>query len=807
MTCLCVIDSMSIEASNDFDREAGRGDVEGASGPERRQITVLFADLADSTSLVEELGEEDYSEVLSTYHAICNETVRGRGGVVAQYLGDGIVCYFGYPHATENDAIRAVTAALQFLDHLESTRLPSANVSIRSRVGIATGPVVFSGTKTHFGEDAVGACLNKASRLQALADEGKVIVCEDTRKLVGSTFEFTAMQGQNLKGFSASESIFMVLGQKAGLSYRFDDLRGRTASRLIGRQAELNTLIERIELARNGEAQRIVVSAEAGMGKSKLISTLRQQGTMQNCRTFMLQCSPEHVNTALYPLKSYFEWIAGVSNTDDADSVHEKLERLFAQVWRADEEKLNLLLDLLSPRNSSQPTEEAASTLLHRRRMFSVLCDMILRSELVSEIVVLIVEDIHWIDPSTAEFIDTLVRMGRGRRIFTLLSTRPEGRYLTDNTPAEDFLVLHALDAQDSEDLARFAASQTQLPAQTVAVILEKSEGVPLFIEEYVDLAAAAAASERSLELDRIPITMNSLIQSKLDDLAAEARQFVQAASALGRVFDMATVKRLTGFDDQQAQHALKVLIERNLAERHDTEMGHQAYRFSHALIRDAVYSSMNRKPRERLHSMIASDLVEGEKSGPIADEIVAHHLFNAGQLSDAGARFLNAAEKSVAAGYAGEALGHLERGLSTLAKMPEGEERDRSELGFRVIQAPTLMVVGGPGNVEFGACLEQIRELMQRLDSDASIVPVVYNAALHNWAIADLALAQRGADELSRIEQRSPDDSAYIASHPIPCKGSLPGIRGAMSSRRQCLRKRCSVTIQAFTVICITCS
>ena len=412
---------MSIDLNKQVsNRRSEAGYYGGASGSERRQMTVMFADLVGSTGLMEALGAEDFSDMLSIYHTICNEAVRAGGGVVAQFLGDGVVCYFGYPHASETDAVRAISAALEILRETTSARLPSDKMKIETRIGIATGPVVFGGSKSHFGDDAVGACLNKAARLEGLAEVGTAVTCADTRKLVGNHFDFADLGEMELKGFEGGQQVYKVLRQKSGVSYRFDALRGRLDTALVGRDKELKRLLDSVDHARDQKPQYTVVSGTAGLGKSKLINKFRNDVKVSNSRVFMLQCSPEHSNTALYPVKSYLAWAAGANAFDDPEVLHDKLKRLFSKVWGADEEQLDLLLDLLSPLGSGKPQDESVSVPLKRRMMFSTLSDMVFKFGEAGDVLIFIVEDGHWIDPSSAEFLQTLRSMSDGKRISSL---------------------------------------------------------------------------------------------------------------------------------------------------------------------------------------------------------------------------------------------------------------------------------------------------------------------------------------------------------------------------------------------------
>ena len=732
---------------------------------ERRQLTVLFADLVDSTQLMEILGAEDYAEVLGAYHSTCNKVVRDGGGVVAQYLGDGIVCYFGYPHASETDALRAVSTALILLRKMATLRVPFGGARINTRMGIATGSVIFGGDKAHFGDSAVGACLNKAARLEGLADVDSALICGDTRKLVGEHFEVESIGQHKLKGFSDAQDVYRLLKRRSGVENRFDALRSGRNTTLVGRKVELGILLEKLESARKGCAQYTVVSGAAGLGKSKLVSVLRSHQEMRSSSTLMLQCSPEHVTTALYPVKTYINSMAGISSLDEEEAHHEKLASFFTSVWRADAEQLDLLLDLLSPLGSGKVQDERISVPFKRRMTFTCLSEMLLRSGESGDGLLFMVEDAHWIDPSSAELLEFIKKQSEGLRVFIVITSRPEADFHPRFIDKSNLLQLTPLTSDEGEELVLQSIPDISLAEEVVCSVLRKSEGIPLFIEEYVDVIHAAMEKGKVFDLDTIPLSMGSIIQGKLDELAPGAREFLQAASAIGSNFETETVKCITALGNVSAQIAVTELVQKNLAQYEGSDPALGRYSFSHALIRDAVYASMHRKPRQRLHANIATHLSQ-EKKNLVGDEIVADHLLKAGRLKEAAGRFHQAVMKSVSAGNASEALKHLQRGLSIIDNLSEGVERDRLELLFRTVQAPTLMVTGGPGNREFGAMLEQTQTLMQRLSSRENIVPVTYNVALHNWAIADMDSARQGADKLAKLGKDEPSDAAFMSAN-----------------------------------------
>lgn len=733
---------------------------------ERRQLTVMFADLMASTRLIETLGAEDYSELLGIYHAACEEVVTKHGGVVAQYLGDGIVCYFGYPQAAENDGVRAVTAAIEFLEKLKSIDIIPDGIVLEARVGIATGPVIFAGVKQHFGDDAVGSCLNKASRLEVLAQTGSVLICEDTWKLVGDHFEVVGFGVRRLKGFEESHNAYRVLKKHTGLVRRLNVLRGRFGGALIGREKEMGTLLDKVAAAKDGTAQFTHVSGEAGLGKSKLVEMFYQHPDVRRCGTFTLYCTLEHSNTPLHPVKAYMGWIAGVSDADQPRSIHDKLQRLFVKVWQVEGEQLDMLLDLLSPLGSGREPDEKLTALMRRNQMFACLCETIFRFSSSLSTVIFIVEDLHWIDPTTAEFLQFLKTLDSNNKIFVLVTSRPGGD--VDSDEVENTLKLPPLDDRECVELVGQRSKDARISRAIIDTILRKSEGVPLLIESYVDAALLAKQLGRPLDLDEIPVTMNGIIQEKLDTLNPISRRFAQTASAVGRTFDVNVVKRIVALDDAAMQIAIKELTDKNLIELDMSVPRDAHYTFSHALIGDAVYASMNRRPREKLHSAVVTHLLINMEKNHVGDEIIADQFRRANRMEDAAKRYLTVAMKELEAGNINEAFWHLDSGVSAVRKIPKGRKQDELMLQFRSVQAPTTMIMRGPGWSEFGHVVDHARALMERLGDTSNIAALMYNGGLHNWATGNYAAAHDNADEIDEVEKFSPSDGSYMAANTL---------------------------------------
>ncbi len=751
---------MSTDLDTSRDGSASPPAQRGAEGTEHRGVSVLFADLVGSTERVEELGIEGYSELIRRFHAICNDIVRARGGIVAQYQGDGIICYFGFPKATENDASRAVEAALEIRNALNVT--PGDN-AMETRIGISSGTVMLRGDGVDFGANAVGSCINRAARLEALAPTGDIYICADTHALVGEMFHLRDMGKHSLKGFREKHEVFKVERPRTGVVTRFAALRGHKAGALVGRGKELQTLNAHYASAVDGKGKSVVLSAGAGFGKSRLVSAFLDQPELKSAARFVLQCAPEQRGTPLYPVARYLEWVAGTSFSDSEDMRHAKLKRLFKNVWRTDASQLDELLDLLSPLGTENAIDETESVPLRRGRALTLLADKILASAAGRDAMVVVFEDVHWIDPSSAMLLEILVAKTAGNAALVLLSTRPQPPFGEGLEGADELIRLDALSEEDARKLAQQALGDTDLSDEQVNVIIEKSDGVPLFLEEYADMISHAMPGTEW----NIPLTLTGLVQTKLDRLDKPARDLARVGSALGRNFAPAFAAGIAGLDEDKVPDLSADLVQQKLATRNPaTSAGGEGLKFTHALIRDAIYGSMSSSDRRKLHDGIANAFLSPTLRMQVADHVLAHHLARADRHAEAIDRYSMAALEAAGQGAAFEALGHLEAGAVSVEALPEGKERDRKELQICAIRGPTQMVTRGPGNPDFGATQERAMALVDTLGLHEDMVPVIYNTALHAWATAKLDRAMTIAGSIAMINDESPSDAAYMAAN-----------------------------------------
>ena len=725
---------------------------------EHRGVSVLMVDLVSSTARMEELGPEGYAALLRRFHAVCTDAVRAHGGMVAQYQGDGIICYFGFPTAAEDDACRAVDAALEIVGAFASAREASR---IETRLGLSSGTVMLRADGDQFGASAVGACINRAARLEAMAEPNTILICEDTMHLVGRMFQLQDLGEHRLAGFSKAQHVYQVLRTRGGMTTRFEALRGHRGGPLIGRTEELKQLEDLFHAVRKDGGRSVIIAAGPGFGKSRLVSAFLQ-GTAAGSPSFVLQCAPEHVGTTLYPVRRYLEWLAGTAAGDAPPARHAKLKRLITQVWGADPAEADILLDLLSPLGAERPLDASESIPLRRGRALTLLANKIFASVGGSGAFLMVFEDVHWIDPTSAQFVDMLIdRVGQYPGLI-VLTTRPEPPFGA-GWPEATLMTLSPLDEAEARTLALQALGDAEAThGGEIDELIRKSEGVPLFLLEYADMLRTA--EPRSPGSLRIPLSLGGMVQSKLDRLTPAERTFARVGSALGRSFDPMLVAHTIGQGEAAAKAAIEALFAQRLAHPSPGTQGAESVTFSHALVRDAIYGNMTADRRRQVHQSI----VEGVQSlgRGVEDHFLASHLARAGRPAEAVPHFLSAAMAAAGKGAAGEALAHLDAGLACLADLPPDKNRDVLELQLLAVRGPTLMVTRGPGSDAFGACQARAMELVELLGQEAEMIPVIFYTAEHAWAVADLDRAERLADTVVEIDRHTPSDAAHMAGH-----------------------------------------
>jgi class 3 adenylate cyclase/tetratricopeptide (TPR) repeat protein len=734
---------------------------------ERRQLTVMFCDLIGSTALSTRHDPEDLRELVGDYHRATAETVRRFDGFVAKYMGDGVLIYFGYPQAHEDDAERAVRAALAVIEAVG--RLP-AREDLRVRVGIATGLAVvgdLTGEGAAQERGVVGETPNLAARLQALATPNTLVIAEATRRQIGELFDLKDLGPQQLAGFAEPQRAWRVLGESGKVS-RFEALRSRETP-LVGRDEEVELLRRRWEQAKSGEGRVVLISGEPGIGKSRLTAALSAHIESEPHTRLRYFCLPHHQDSALYPFNSQLERAAGFTRDDTVDAKLGKLRALLAPGTR-DDDDFTLLSELLSLPSSAANLN--LSPQRRREKLFEALLNQ-LEAEARHGPVLMVFEDAHWIDPTSGELLDLSVDRVQHLPVMLMITFRPEFQPPWSGRSYVMNLALNRLGERDGEALVRKLAGNAALTAEIVAEIVERTDGVPLFVEELTKAVLESAGQSdqvatvlgaASLAAHSVPATLHASLMARLDRLGPVPKDTAQIGAVLGREFSYELIEPVAQRPEGELQAALRQLSDAGLLFCRGTAP-HASYLFKHALVQDAAYGTLLRGRRQELHGRVAAalethfaDLVERQP------ELFAHHLTVAGDTERAAHQWLKAGRHAAAQSAYLEAIAHLERGLGLVHSLPESPDRDRCDIDLQLALAVCLLTAKGP----VAAKLPYMRafDLAQRSGSPQQRFDALYGVwQSTNMSGGSAAASPLSARLLSMTEQEK-DDGLRLQAH-----------------------------------------
>jgi class 3 adenylate cyclase/predicted ATPase len=689
---------------------------------ERRQVTVMFSDLVGSTALSACMDPEDLREVISAYQKSVADTVRRFGGFVARYLGDGVLVYFGYPQAHEDDAERAVRAGLALIAAVAGLKTLAL---LQTRVGIATGIVVV-GDMLESGEAQeraiVGETPNLAARLQALAEPDTVVIAESTRKLLGNLFEFRDLGARELKGIAGPVRVWAAL-RASSVESRFDAVHQHGLTELVGRDEESELLLRRWSGAEVGEGQVVLLSGEAGIGKSRLAVALLERLASEPHTRLRYFCSPRHTDTALYPFIGQMERAAGLAYDDALQARLDKLDALLAQTSTSIEDAA-LFAEMLSlPNDGRYPALDLDPQQRRQRTLEALVLQFAALTR--SKPVLMILEDAHWIDPTSLEVLSRAVDRLRTLRLLLIVTFRPEfdppwiGRHYVTA------LHINRLAERDAGAMIDSIVRNKFIPERLRQDIIERTDGIPLFIEEMINAVLETdcqRVAERTIAVIptsalAVPASLHALLMARLDRLGP-AKEVAQIGAALGRGFSHALLAAVVRKPEMQLMSALDRLIAAGLLFRQGVPP-HATYVFKHALVQDAAYGTLLREPRRALHALIAERLeTQFPEIAESQPELLARHCSAGGLIEKAARLWGKAGQRSMARSALLEAAEQLTRAIGHIATLTPSPALRRDQIKLQVALTNSLMLTKGSAALETKVSLDQARSLIEQADA-----------------------------------------------------------------------------------------
>jgi class 3 adenylate cyclase/predicted ATPase len=747
-------------------------DVPAQAEAERRQLTVMFCDLVDSTSLSTALDPEDLREIISAYNRCVAQIVARFDGFIARYMGDGALIFFGYPQAHEDDAERAVRTGLALVDAIGSLEAPRR---LQSHVGIATGLVVVGdliGESDARIQDVVGETPNLAARLEALAEPNAIIIADSTRAQIGAMFEAEDLGPLRLKGFAEPQRAWRILGESRVHS-RFEALR-LAQTPLVDREEEIALLLRRWVQAKEGASQVVLISAEPGVGKSRLLAALGERVQDEPHIRLRFFCSPHHQDSALYPIIAYLERAADFQRDDLPETRQDKLVALVAPTTPSQHD-MALLAELLSLPGSALHTLPDLTGERKKQKTFEALLRLF-GSLAGQRPVLMIFEDLQWVDPTSRELLDLIIeRMERWAMLLTA-TFRPEFQPPWTGRPQLTLLSLNRLSRQHAGVIVQqLKGEATTLPSDVVDEIVERCDGVALFLEELTKAVleqsagpdrARALVSSIPAAAPTVPATLQASLMARLDRLGSVAKEVAQIGAAIGREFSFELLTRTAPRNQSELRTAITGLVRAGLVFRRGIPP-RETFLFKHALVQDAAYGTLLRGPRQLLHARIADALLTTpEEKFAAAPEIIAHHLQNAGRSAEAIVYWREAGEQAVRRAANREGIEHFRRALTLLDAQPETAERRRAELAILDRLIAALMNVHGRSAPEVGDAVERAAEIGRRLESSADLAPTIANLARLNLGWGRIDRAEEISADLFRIARELDDPEIMLQAH-----------------------------------------
>jgi len=746
------------------------------AGPaaERRQLTIMFCDIVGSSALSTRLDPEDQGDVIAAFHACCANEIKSLGGMVAQYLGDGVLAYFGYPTAHENDAERAILAGLAILKAVAALK-PAANVALQTRIAVGSGVVVVGDLIRHGVTQenaAVGQTTNLVARLQEIADPDAIVISPVTYRLVGALFDYRDLGRHTLKGFSEPVHVRQVLGVSK-IESRFEAQHTSGTSPLLGREEELDLLVRRWEEARRGEGRVILLTGEPGIGKSRVVRALRDRLGSDPHTLLSYFCSPYHQSSALYPHIIQLNRAAGIERDDSAAIKLDKLHSLLAQSGGNFTEDMPLFAALLSISGGGHHPLPEMAPKVRKKRTLAALLDQLKRLA-AHQPALVVYEDLHWIDPTSLEFLSLAIEHIRDRRILLLATARSE---FTPPWPGHrhvSTLSLNRFGRSESEALIGGVTKGKLLPPEVRDQIVGRTDGVPLFVEELTKTVLESGLLRNvgdRYELTgplpplAIPSTLHASLLERLDRLAT-VKDVAQIGAVIGREFSYPLIAAAAALSEKVLNAALAQLVEAELIYQRGVPPD-ATYIFKHALVQDASYASLVRSRRQQLHGAVAGALEERFPDIMVTEpETVAHHFTEAGLAERATLYWQRAGELALRRSSVNEAVTHFSSGLRILTTMADDPEVGRRELEMQLGLGTALNIACGSSEPAVAEHYARALTLARRFGVDKQLFRALWGSWYTNATTGRTGPALVLANELVDIAQQLRNEDLLLEAY-----------------------------------------
>jgi class 3 adenylate cyclase/predicted ATPase len=743
------------------------------SDAERRQITLLFGDLVDSTPLSTRLDPEELREIIIAYQKACSDAVTRFGGMVARFLGDGVLAYFGFPEAHEDAPERAVRSGLEIVTAVQQLRA-AGNMVLSVRVGIATGLVIVGdliGSGAAQDQTVVGEAPNLAARLQSVAQPNTVVIADRTRRLVGSLFEYRDLGVTALKGFVDAIQVWEVVRPSA-VADRFEALRSGTLTPLVGREEQIELFIRRWSQAKRGEGQVVLLSGEPGIGKSRMAAAVIERVAGEPYTLLQFYCSPYYTDSILHPFIVQLEQAARFEHDDDIQAKLDKLDTLWS-LTSTPTGDASLIAQLLSLPSEDSDRTFSITPAKRKENTLDALAGAIQRLA-YQQPVLMIFEDVQWLDPTSLELLSLVVERAESLRLLLIITYRPEFVAPWIGQAQVTLLVLNRLATRQTSAMIEHVVGDKMLPPAIIEQIIKRTDGIPLFIEELTKtVVEAGLVSGRDVPntlaagslQSAIPVTLRDALAARLGR-TPQAKSIAQIGAAIGREFSHEMIRVVSGLPIAKLDEALHQLIAAELIFQRGTPPS-ATYTFKHALVQEAAYSSLLHRTRRHLHAQIAKALeVHSPETAERRPELLAHHWKEASVFDRAIEYWHRAGELAMARSGHTEAINHFSGALDLISKLPNALDRARKELVTCVNLGTALIVTKGGGSPEFGSTIARAVSSGEHLEESRETFMALRGQYYHLMMSGRLRDALEQSEELVMLAQRLGQDDLVLEAY-----------------------------------------